>query len=317
MSLPAYMQDFLAQVWSQALVLAVRRDGADSDRSKRYRRVGVDLVMSIQPKGSPMFRKKFLMQLPPLMRDLNEGMKLIGWPEQAQKEFFGKLLPAHAESLKGQALSELDHNLLVKQLESVFAMPVPANETFARAEPVPDVPPEVIERRFTPEEAKQVGLVNETAVDWAQPVGGKGVDGVDVDLGEATQAPALPSPSIIAKLDPAAAEQLGPTTSEAGEPAEPSRGPQLIDHIKLGFAYQMHLKNEWQKVQLAHVSSGRSFFVFTRGGKHQETISMTSRMLARMCETGRFRAVESSYLMERATVRARKQLAQLGTPTRH
>jgi len=317
MSLPAYMQDFLAQVWTQALVLAARRDGADSDRTKRYRRVGVDLVMSIQPKGSPAFRKKFLMQLPPLMRDLNEGMKLIGWPEQAQKEFFGKLLPAHAESLKGQALSELDHNLLVKQLESVFAMPVPAVETFARAEPVPEVSPEVMERRFTPEEAQQVGLVNETAVDWTEPVAAKGVDGVDVDLGEATQAPALPSPSIVAKLDPAAADQLGPTTSESGEPSEPSRGPQLIDHIKLGFAYQMHLKNEWQKVQLAHVSSGRSFFVFTRGGKHQETISMTSRMLARMCETGRFRAVESSYLMERATVRARKQLAQLNTPTRH
>ena len=82
---------------------AARRDGADSDRAQRYRRVGADLVMSVQPKGSPMFRKKFLMQLPPLMKDLNEGMRLIGWPEAAQKEFFGKLLPAHAESLKGQA----------------------------------------------------------------------------------------------------------------------------------------------------------------------------------------------------------------------
>ena len=123
LSLPAYLQEFLAQVWSQALVLAVRRDGADSDRAKRYRRVGTDLVMSIQPKGSPTLRKKFLMQLPPLMKDLNEGMKLIGWPETAQKEFFGKLLPAHAESLKGQAMSELDHNLLVKQVEVVFATP--------------------------------------------------------------------------------------------------------------------------------------------------------------------------------------------------
>jgi len=38
-----------------------------------------------------------------------------------------------------------------------------------------------------------------------------------------------------------------------------------------------------------------------------------------MCETGRMRAVESAYLMERATVRARKQLAELKTasPTRH
>ena len=79
-----------------------------------------------------------------------------------------------------------------------------------------------------------------------------------------------------------------------------------MDHIKVGFAYQMHLKDEWQKVRLAHVSSGRSFFVFTRGSKHQETISMTSRMLARMCETGRLRAVESAYLMERATQRARQ-----------
>ena len=317
LSLPAYLQEFLAQVWSQALVLAARRDGADSDRAKRYRRVGTDLVMSIQPKGSPMFRKKFLMQLPPLMKDLNEGMKLIGWPEPAQKEFFGKLLPAHAESLKGQPMTELDHNLLVKQLESIFAMPVPLGESFARAEPVPDVAPEVIERRFTPEEAKQVGLVNEAAVDWAGAVDGSGAPRVDLDLSAEAQPPVLASASMAARLDPDAVDQLGPTTSEAGEPGEPTRGPQLIDHIKLGFAYQMHLKDEWQKVQLAHVSSGRSFFVFTRGGKHQETISMTSRMLARMCETGRFRAVESAYLMERATVRARKQLAQLKAPTRH
>lgn len=316
LQLPAYMQDFLAQVWTQALVFTVRRDGADSDRAKRYRRVGVDLVMSIQPKGSPAFRKKFLMTLPPMMKDLNEGMKLIGWPESAQKEFFGKLLPAHAESLKGQPLSELDHNLMVKRLEAIFATPVPiVVDGMLRSDPVPEVAPEAIERRFTEDEAKRVGLVAETAVDWSAAVGS---EGVDLDLGEATQAPEPASTSLMARLDAVAAvEQLGPTATEAGEAPEPSRGAGLIEHLKVGFAYQMHLKNEWQKVQLAHVSSGRSFFVFTRGGRHQETISMTSRMLARMCETGRFRVVESAYLMERATVRARKQLAALGTPTRH
>jgi len=314
LNLPQYLQEFLAHVWSQALVLAARRDGPESDRAKRYRRVGTDLVMSVQPKGSPMFRKKFLMQLPPLMKDLNEGMRLIGWPEAAQKEFFGKLLPAHAESLKGTPLSELDHNMMVKQLDTVFAIPVPLGETFSRGEPVQEIPPEVMERRFTAAEAQQVGLVAEAAVDWSNEVG---ASPVDIDLGGKPQ-PAEPvTPSIAAAIDPEAEAQLGPTTSESGEAGEPTRGPQLIDHIKLGFAYQMHLKDEWQKVRLAHVSSGRSFFVFTRGGKHQETISMTSRMLARMCETGRFRAVESSYLMERATVRARKQLAELKTPTRH
>ena len=37
---------------------------------------------------------------------------------------------------------------------------------------------------------------------------------------------------------------------------------------------------------------------------------MTARMLARMCETGRLRAFESAYLIERATARARRQAAR-------
>ncbi|MEP7056972.1 MAG: DUF1631 family protein [Caldimonas sp.] len=304
LQLPDYLADFLPQVWSQALVLAARHDGADSDRLKRFRRVGGDLVMSIQPKGSPLFRKRFLMQLPPLMKDLNEGMQLIGWPEAAQRELFAKLLPAHAESLKAPPMTELDYNMKAKQLESIFNAPIPGTDAMAASDELPEVEAAAIERRFTPEEAEQVGLVQESAVDW---------DGkVDIDL--SADEP-VESGTAVLTSDPDA--PLAPTPSESGEPAEPSHGPQLIDHIQLGFAYQMHLKDQWQKVRLAHVSAGRSFFLFTRGAKHRETISMTSRMLARMCETGRMRAVESAYLMERATQRARKQLAVLKPATRH
>ncbi|HEY8709139.1 MAG TPA: DUF1631 family protein, partial [Burkholderiaceae bacterium] len=310
LDLPPYLRDFLPQVWSQAMVLAVSRDGPDSDRAKRYRRVGRDLVMSVQPKGSPALRKKFLMQLPPLMKDLNEGLALIGWPEAAQREFFAKLLPAHAESLKGQAQSNLDHNLMVKQLEGIFNLPVPGTESLSAADPVPEVEPEVLACRFSAEEVKRVGLVTESAVDWSRTV--------DIDLGDETAA-GTGDGAATETGDSAAVALKGIDVdlSLAGaDPAEPSRGPQLFDHVKLGFAYQMHMKDEWQKVRLAHVSAGRSFFVFTCGKKHQETISMTARMLARMCQTGRMRAVESAYLMERATQRARKQLAALGTPTR-
>ena len=81
--------------------------------------------------------------------------------------------------------------------------------------------------------------------------------------------------------------------------------------MKVGFAYQMHLKDQWQKVRLSYVSQGRNFFVFTHGNKHKETLSLTSRMLARMCDSGRLRAFESTYLLERATARARKQLASM------
>ncbi|HWH81095.1 MAG TPA: DUF1631 family protein [Burkholderiaceae bacterium] len=308
LALPDYLQDFLPQVWSQALVLASNRDGADSERSLRYRRAARDLVMSVQPKGSPALRKKFLMQLPPLMKALKEGMALIGWPEPAQREFFAKLLPAHAESLKAPPQSELDHNMMVKQLENIFNIPVPASEALSPSDPVPEVDAEVLAKRFTAEEAERVGLVMESAVDWSGTV--------DIDLGAdagADSSDSMPGDSDIVSLP---GIDIDIALSSA-EPPEPTRGPQLMDHVKLGFAYQMHLKDEWQKVRLAHVSAARSFFVFTRGKKHQETISMTARMLARMCETNRFRAVESAYLMERATQRARRQLAALGTSTRH
>ena len=309
LALPPYLRDFLPQVWSQAMVLAASRDGADSDRAKRYRRVGRDVVMSVQPKGSPALRKKFLMQLPPLMKDLNEGLQLIGWPEAAQREFFGKLLPAHAESLKGQPLSELDHNMMVKQLEAVFAIAVPGSETLSAADPVPEVDGAVIARRFSAAEARQVGLVEESAVDWAGTL--------DIDLSADDDSDAQAAADT--ESGDASIAGLGLNSRLAAVPAEaaePTRGAQLIDHIKLGFAYQMLLKDEWQKVRLAHVSAGRSFFVFTTGRKHQETISMTTRMVARMCEAGRMRAVESAYLMERATQRARQQLAALKAPSR-
>ncbi|MFM2450196.1 MAG: hypothetical protein RIS44_2646 [Pseudomonadota bacterium] len=319
--LPTFLRDFLSQVWSQALVLTSRRDGLNSEIAKRMRLVGRDLVMSVQPKGSLPMRKKFLMQLPALMKDLNEGLRLVGWPEDAQKQFFAQLLPAHSESLKQPALSELDHNLLVKQLDAIFNAAMPGQESGPRHEAVTSLSEAEIEKRFTPEEAKSVGLLEESAVDWAGEV-------VDIDLSEDLGATQPASHMAEGAAEANSAVMLGATGNapldldlglgvdinldlNTADPAEVTQGAHLIDHIKVGFAYQMHLKDEWQKVRLSFVSPGRSFFVFTHGRKHQQTVSLTARMLSRMCESGRMRAVESTYLMERATARARAQLAAL------
>lgn len=299
-AMPEFLRTFLCQVWSQALVQSTRAEGADGETVKRYRHVGRDLVMSVQPKGSPAMRKRFLMQLPTLMRDLNAGLKLIGWPEAATKEFMAQLMPAHAESLKLPAMTELDYNLLSKQMESVFNTGVPGQ---GDPTPIPAVAstamPADVEQRFTAEEAKRVGLIDEQAVDWDKPV--------DVDLSaEAPAAPAEPlNLGVDINLDLIAAD-----------PAEVSHGARLMDHLRIGFAYQMLLKDQWQKVRLTYMSPGRSFFVFTHGRNLQETISLTARMLARMCEAERLRAVENNYLMERATSRARQQLATLAVNTR-
>ncbi len=298
-----FLRQFLTQVWSQALMKGTALHGAESPATARLRTAGRDLVMSVQPKGSPTDRKAFLVRLPQLMRDLNDGLALIGWPDAAKKDFFDKLMPAHAQSLKGESLRTLDHNLLVKQLDAILSMPLPTPEDTARGSSAIPVLEDVVSGPgFTPEEAARIGLVEEAAIDWNGEI--------DIDLsaergrqgaGEADDDVEVTAHDIdIAGL---------PTP----EPVEPTKGATLADHVQIGFSYRMHFEDQWHKVRLSHISPGRTFFVFTRGSKHQHAISMTARMLYRLCETGRLRAFENAYLIERATARARKQLAALGS----
>ncbi|MBI3350161.1 MAG: DUF1631 family protein [Burkholderiales bacterium] len=288
-----FLRNFLAHVWSQAIVLA-SREGAP-ERALRLRTLGRSLVMSVQPKGGTAARADFLRELPNLMRTLNEGMDLIRWPDVPRKDFFGVLLPAHAESLKGQAPSALDTNLLVKQLDQIFGVPPPAETDLAKPMAGETLPGDLdASQRLTPAEAKSLGLVEESGVDWNGEL--------DLDL-SGNDAAAAPLEAVDISIDGLPAAESAP---------EPSSGALLVDNMQLGFAYQMHTGDEWQKVRLAHVSAGRSFFIFTHGNRHQETVTMTARMLKKLCEAGRMRAFEPALLLERATARARAQLAALG-----
>jgi Protein of unknown function (DUF1631) len=286
-----FLRQFLTQVWSQALMKAGTLQGPDGELLKRYRAAGRELVMSVQPKGTPHDRKAFLQRLPQLMKDLNDGIALIGWPEAAKKEFFGKLLPAHAAALKaGSSITTLDFNLLARQLDAILSTPLPRPEEAVRGTSAIPVLDDVVSDPFTAEEAKRIGLVQESAIDW---------DGnVDIDLSAGDEPDVSDVDINIEGL---------PTP----EPVEPTKGASLADHVQIGFSYRMHFEGTWHKVRLSHISPGRTFFVFTRGREHQHAISMTARMLYRLCETGRLRAYENAYLLERATARARKQLAAL------
>lgn len=251
------------------------------------------------------------MRLPALMKDLNEGLSLIRWPEKARKEFFGKLLPAHAESLKGQPLSDFAQRQLQAQLDQVDRVHVPEP---AEVQPAPgtelpvlsdEVPVDVaVDVPFTEDEMRRVGLVDEQQVDW---------DGqVDIDLDNPGTVPGEHQEAQTSTMD---------LDLNLDAPASPGQGPELIHHMQPGCAYLMQVdQGGWKKVRLSWVSPGRGFFVFNHGRKQQKTVSMTSRMLHRMLETGRFRAFEQRELIERATIRARRQLAALapgGPVTRH
>jgi Protein of unknown function (DUF1631) len=286
-----FLRQFLTQVWSQALMRATQKYGAESEELKRLRAAGRELVLSVQPKGSPADRKAFLVRLPQLMRDLNDGIALIGWPLAAKKDFFAKLLPAHAASLKRESMRMLDYNLLSRQLDTILATPLPRAEDNVRGLSAIPVLEDVVVEPFTAEEAQRIGLVQESAIDW---------DGsVDIDLSAEEAEPEVTEH-----------DQMFEGLPEP-EPIEPTKGATLADHVQIGFSYRMHFEGSWHKVRLSHISPGRTFFVFTRGKDHQHAISMTARMLYRLCETGRLRAFENAYLIERATARARKQLSAL------
>jgi hypothetical protein len=290
---PDFLRQFLGQVWSRVISSSDLSTGATSPNSLRMREVGRELVMSVQPKGLPAQRAAFLQQLPRLMKDLNAGLDRIRCAEPVRRDFFAHLLPAHAEALKGQAMTTLEHNLLAKQVESVLATPLPKAGDLphhASSSALPVLNDAVQTDVFSPEEARAVGLVDEATVDWNRAVAaepGASAETVDIDI------------------------DLNVDGSAATEPAEPMRGKSLADHVQIGFAYQMNLEGGWEKVRLAHVSTARTFFVFTHGSKQRKTISMTYRMLSRMCESGRMRAFENAYLIDRAAARARRQLAQL------
>lgn len=297
--LPDFLRDFLAQVWSRVQVVAATRDGADSALAQRMKAAGRELALSVQPKGHPKLRQAFLLKLPSLMKDINEGLALIQHPEAAKQAFFAELLPAHAACLKAPPTHDLTQRLLEQRLKQVESIAIPTREETA-GDSVPS-PLDALQSdhslmstsAFTAEEIKQSGFIPEAALDSGS---------LDINLD-------LAAPDI--DLDPT----LGDLDINLDTPPPPAAGLQLVHHIQKGTPYHMVMQGKWQKVRLTWISEGRTFFIFSAGQLHKQTISLTGRTLARMCETGRFKAFEQAELIERATVRARKQLAALSAGT--
>lgn len=283
--LPEFLRRFLSRDWAPVIVHATIHAGEAQEL--QMRRLGKELAQSVLPKGGSPARRDFLTQLPAMVRGVNQGLDLVGSPEAVRKQLFADLLPVHAESLKTPALSPLDHNLLVKRIEAAFGLAVPDEATAQRATASLDID---LEQVFAPAEAQGLGLMAEAEVAWSGEV--------DIPLGEEQDQP-LQAVDIAIE---------GLPTPEA--PA-PNQGAALFDHLELGCAYRMNTEGKWRKMRLSHISAQRSFFIFTEGEQHPKTVTMTARMLRRLCESERLRAVESAHLLERATVRARNQLAAL------
>jgi hypothetical protein len=238
------------------------------------------------------------------MQELTEGMNLIAWPEAQRRAFFGQLMPAHAEALKSVTGRQLDINLMARKVEGALLRPLPSRDELRAAAILPVMLDEITLPQFSAEEAQRVGLVDEASVDWNAPVRAR-PDAIQA----ATEA--------AENTDAYAALPVAPGLPGNSDPPEATQGKALADNVQIGFAYQMNIDGNWHKVRLSHVSAARSFFIFTYGGRHQKTVSLTQRMLVRLCETERLKAFEAASLIERATSRARRQLAALSAAQAH
>jgi hypothetical protein len=140
-------------------------------------------------------------------------------------------------------------------------------------------------------------MVDERSVDWNGQL--------DIDLD------AVADPAERAAAEGGGAQPAAPGLPALSEAAAPTQGRELADAVEVGFAYRMQLHDRWEKVRLTHVSAGRAFYLFTHGKRQRQSVSLTHRMLQRLCESGRFQAYEKATLLERATERARRQLSSL------
>jgi len=299
LEMPDFVRHFLTEVWTQVQVMVATQDGAESPPAERMRQVAHELVVSVQPKGNPALRKAFLQTLPALMKSINQGLNLIQWPEDSKQAFFAQLLPAHAECLKTAPAHELTQRMLEQRLLKVDRIAIPSREEAAN-DPLPnalidiDKPPVLtVVAALSADEAQDAGFMAEAAAICDAPLD------IDLDLGDVG----------IAGTSGASGESALDINLDA--PPPPSQGLALIHHIQKGTAYNMQMQGQWKKVRLTWISEGRNFFIFTHGHTHKQTISLTARTLAKMCDTGRFRAFEQAELLERATLRARRQLAAL------
>ena len=280
--MPEVVRGFVVEIWSQALMFCAQRDGSEAPRTARFLEAACEMVLSVQPRSTPQQRKELLMKLPGVLKTLREGLQDIGWPHDAQNAFFKQLGNAQSAALQHPPLQPEAQAALAEGLAALRALPFPAaaaavavaaDGASTASAPLPAEPIDPgLTSHFLPVEAAAVGLVAE---------------GLHLAPPESPPDDDLSDPGI--------------------EPPEPLSGRALYDTMNAGQAYRMQLEGGWQKVRLTFASEGRAFYVFKYGDPEQ-TITLTARMLIRLCELRRVRSMDRSELIDRAALRARSQL---------
>ena len=97
------VRQFLFQVWADVLALAAVRHGAQADTTKAMRKAATDLIWSAGAKVSREERADVIRRLPPLLKQLRDGMEAAGLPASKRDEHVRSLNDSLAAAFSAKA----------------------------------------------------------------------------------------------------------------------------------------------------------------------------------------------------------------------
>ena len=97
------VRQFLFQVWADVLAMAAVRTGVQSDATKAMRKAATDLIWSAGAKVSREERADVIRRLPPLLKQLRDGMEAAGVPADKRDEHVRTLNDSLAAAFSAKA----------------------------------------------------------------------------------------------------------------------------------------------------------------------------------------------------------------------
>ena len=104
--LPGAVIEFLVEQWRRYLLVIHARNGGGSAEWKQALEVMDQLVWSVEPKKTPEERRKLMMAVPALVKQLLAGMQRVGTPPEAKQAFMGELMKHHTEGMDAKKAAE-------------------------------------------------------------------------------------------------------------------------------------------------------------------------------------------------------------------
>jgi hypothetical protein len=97
--LPGMVIEFLVEQWRKLLLVVFARHGGSSAEWKQAVEAMDQLIWSVEPKKTPEERRKLMMAVPGLVKQLLAGMQRVGTPPEAKQAFMGELMKVHTQNM--------------------------------------------------------------------------------------------------------------------------------------------------------------------------------------------------------------------------